>query len=515
MTLTAGRDFEWTKPSDDRRGRAAGPRRSWASASPFEPRSTPHNGADLASDRWARAVVRYRRVALLLDAAVTLCVSSAFVVSIIGIQPETIPLIALGSVGFMACVALSRGYDDRSLGDGPVEYQAVAQAGLLSAAILMTVSYASKAEISRSLVFFGVPTLVLLTFLTRVTHRRLLQRERVLRGGAMRRTLVVGDLASVSRVVTDLRRRPHDGYRITGICVPSLDESYFDTTQPATEVPVLGAIADVPQVVADRGIEVVVVADRSLSGEALRRLSWALGRAGAHLVVAPDLVEVNTPRLSLRPVAGLSLLEVEVTAPRRRLVAKATLDRAVGLALLAVATPIIAVSALLVRLTSPGSPFYRQTRVGVDGRTFTMWKLRSMYIDAGARRDALLTSSEGNGVLFKMRDDPRVTAVGRLLRRYSLDELPQLINVVRGDMSLVGPRPPLAEEVAEYGDAVHRRLRVKPGLTGLWQISGRSDLSWEESVRLDLRYVDNWSVAMDLLILWRTARAVVRASGAY
>ena len=144
-----------------------------------------------------------------------------------------------------------------------------------------------------------------------------------------------------------------------------------------------------------------------------------------------------------------------------------------------------------------------------------MWKIRSMYIDAAARRDALMVESEGNGVLFKMRQDPRVTSVGRVLRRYSLDELPQLINVVKGDMSLVGPRPPLAEEVAAYGDAVHRRLRVKPGLTGLWQISGRSDLSWEESVRLDLRYVDNWSVAMDLLILWRTARAVLRASGAY
>ena len=510
MTLIASRDSEWTKHSDDRRGRAVGPRRSWASASPFEARSTPHNGADLASDRWARAVVRYRRVALLLDTVVTVSVTSAFVLVIFGFKPETLPLIALGTVGFMACVALSRGYDDRSLGDGPVEYQAVAQAGLLAAAMLMTVSYAWKAEISRSLVFIGVPTLVLLSCLTRITHRRMLQRERVLRGGAMRRTLVVGDLASVERVVGDLLRRPHEGYRITGICVPSLDEAHL-----ATDVPVLGAIADVPQVVADRGIEVVVVADRSLSGDGLRRLSWALGRAGAHLVVAPDLVEVDAPRLSLRPVAGLSLLEVEVSPPRRRLLAKATLDRAAGLGLLAAATPIIAVSALLVRLTSPGSPFYRQTRVGVDGRAFTMWKLRSMYVDAGARRDALLVQSDGDGVLFKMRDDPRVTRVGRVLRRYSLDELPQLINVVRGDMSLVGPRPPLAEEVAAYGDAVHRRLRVKPGLTGLWQISGRSDLSWEESVRLDLRYVDNWSVGMDLLILWRTARAVVRASGAY
>ncbi|QTE28910.1 sugar transferase [Pengzhenrongella sicca] len=510
MTLTADRELEWQQPSDDRRGRAAGPRRSWASANPFVVRSTPHNDSELGADRWARAVARYRRVAVALDALVATVVTSGFMLAIVGRQPETIPLIVLGAVGFVACIAINRGYDERSLGDGPGEYQAVVQAGLLAAVTLMAVSYASMAEISRSLVFFGVPTLVLLSCLTRITHRRLLQRERVLRGSAMRRTLVVGDLAAVERVVGDLQRRPREGYHITGVCVPSLDD-----VQPRSDLPILGAVADVPQVVADRGIEVVVVAGKCLSGDALRRLSWALGRAGAHLVVAPDLVEVHAPRISLRPVAGLSLLEVEVSAPRRRQLAKATMDRAVGVALLTIAAPIIGVGALMVRATSPGSPFYRQTRVGVDGRTFTMWKLRSMYRDANARRDALLASSDGDGVLFKMRDDPRVTPVGRVLRRYSLDELPQLINVVKGDMSLVGPRPPLAEEVAAYGDSVHRRLRVKPGLTGLWQISGRSDLSWEESVRLDLRYVDNWSVGMDLLILWRTARAVVQPSGAY
>jgi exopolysaccharide biosynthesis polyprenyl glycosylphosphotransferase len=191
------------------------------------------------------------------------------------------------------------------------------------------------------------------------------------------------------------------------------------------------------------------------------------------------------------------------------------LDRVASTVLLLAASPIIAAAALAVRLTSSGPAFYRQTRVGVDGATFTMWKLRSMYVDADVRRRALAERDDGNGVLFKVREDPRVTPVGRVLRRYSLDELPQLFNVVRGDMSLVGPRPPLGEEVARYEDAAHRRLRVRPGLTGLWQVSGRSDLSWEESVRLDLRYVDNWSVAMDLMILWKTARAVVGGSGAY
>ena len=160
--------------------------------------------------------------------------------------------------------------------------------------------------------------------------------------------------------------------------------------------------------------------------------------------------------------------------------------------------------------------FFRQTRIGVDGRTFTMFKLRSMVVDAEAQRtEDLLAQSNRDGLMFKMRRDPRVTRVGGVLRRFSLDELPQLLNVVVGDMSLVGPRPPLQSEYEAYHDAVHRRLRVRPGLTGLWQVSGRADLSWDESVRLDLRYVDNWSIALDMLILWKTARAVIRGSGAY
>ena len=209
------------------------------------------------------------------------------------------------------------------------------------------------------------------------------------------------------------------------------------------------------------------------------------------------------------------LLEVETVPPRGRLLAKAMLDRLLGGLLLVVAAPLILAGALAVKVTSRGTVFFRQTRVGVDGRRFTMIKLRSMYSDAEERKAALEHRNEGDGMLFKLRDDPRVTRVGRLLRRYSVDELPQLWNVARGEMSLVGPRPPLPREVDGYQDQVLRRLHVRPGLTGLWQVSGRSDLSWDESVQLDLRYVDNWSLAMDLLILWKTGRAVLRAKGAY
>ncbi len=186
-----------------------------------------------------------------------------------------------------------------------------------------------------------------------------------------------------------------------------------------------------------------------------------------------------------------------------------------GIVLLVIAAPVIALAAIAVRLTSRGKAFFPQHRIGLDGDTFTMYKLRSMVQDAEARRIEIEALSDRDGLMFKMHADPRVTKVGKFLRRYSLDELPQLWNVVKGDMSLVGPRPPLPSEYEAYHDAVHRRLRVRPGLTGLWQVSGRADLTWEESVRMDLRYVDNWSIALDLQILWKTARAVIRGSGAY
>jgi exopolysaccharide biosynthesis polyprenyl glycosylphosphotransferase len=283
------------------------------------------------------------------------------------------------------------------------------------------------------------------------------------------------------------------------------------------DVPVVGTLSDIPQAVIDHEVDVVIVAGSGLSSSSLRRLSWALDRTGADLVVAPGLVEVAGPRLRVRPAAGLSLLHVDTPEDHEgRLLGKALLDRSLGIVLFVLALPVIAVSAVLVKATSRGPAFFAQERMGRDGQPFTMWKLRSMVTGADAlRTTALLEQSDRDGLMFKMRRDPRITRVGGWLRRYSLDELPQLWNVVRGDMSLVGPRPPLRSEYDQYHDAVHRRLRVKPGLTGLWQVSGRADLSWEESVRLDLRYVDNWSVALDLQIMWKTGRAVLFGSGAY
>ncbi|WP_136518702.1 sugar transferase [Cellulomonas telluris] len=492
----------------DRRRPSGGPRISWASATPYveHPREPL---AALDADNWATASAGYaRRVALgdLLVAAVVVPVLVVVCAPYVRGEPWW-ALVAVAA--FLALVALFRGYDRRSLGSGAVEYQAVLRAGVGSAAAVAIGGVALGELLPRGLVAATVLTLTAGSLVARHVQRRRLHRRRTY-GAAMARTVVVGDAASVHHVIADLRGAPHHGYRVVGVCLPSIQD-----VPPQDGAPTLGALADIPQVAFDHRVDVVIVTGSELSGEALRRLSWALGRMGVDLVVAPGLVEVLGPRIQLRPTAGLSLLSVETQAPRRRMLAKSALDRALGALLLLGALPVVLAAALAVRLSSPGPAFFRQERIGVDGRAFTLWKLRSMYVDAEARRAALLGSSDRDGLMFKMHRDPRITPVGRLLRRYSVDELPQLWNVVRGDMSLVGPRPPLPSEVAEYEDAVFRRLRVRPGLTGLWQVSGRADLSWEESVRLDLRYVDNWSVAMDLLILWKTGRAVFGGSGAY
>jgi len=510
MTLTADHASAPYFERRERRGRAIEPRRSWASAQPFVARRTRFNSsAEHESLSWRVSGHRYASVTAAADLSMTAVVAAGVLLASGATPVATAGWSAASAAVFVGLVASFKGYRAASLGDGPVEFQSVGRASIAAAVLLMVLGFVAEVAVPRTAVLVGVPVLALGAAGLRHHRRRALHRRRR-RGEAMMSTLVVGDEGPVGRLIADLGGAPHHGYRIEGVCSPAVD-----STDHVGGVPVLGGVADVVQVAADRAAEVVIVAGTSVSGPALRRLSWALGRVGAHMVVVPDLVEVAAPRLTVRPTAGLSLLEVEVDSPRPRLVAKSVLDATLTAVLLVLASPVIGAAALAVRLTSPGGAFYQQTRVGVDGRRFTMWKLRTMYADADARRAELAAHSDRDGVMFKMHDDPRVPPVGKVLRRFSIDELPQLWNVVRGDMSLVAPRPPLVSEVEAYEDQVHRRLRVKPGLTGLWQVSGRADLSWDESVRLDLRYVDNWSVTMDLLILWKTGRAVLRGSGAY
>jgi len=417
-------------------------------------------------------------------------------------------------VAWVVAVALSRGYEPRYFAAGPDEFRSVLRSGVGLTAVIAVASYATRSEVARGFVVLAIPVTVMVAVLLRYGLRKDLHRHRF-RGRCMRRVLVVGRDSQAATLSEHLEKRPPDGFRVVAICRPRSD------AQPLDEVDGLRAEeldeADIMAAVDRYAVDVVAVAsDPDLTGQSLRRLSWALEQRGVELIVSPGIIEVAGPRISVRPVAGLSLLHLErpsVSGGPHLL--KSVFDRAMALALVLLAAPLLLALAVAVRLTSRGPVLFRQRRVGRAGIEFTMLKFRSMYVDAEQRLGDLRALSDGNTVLFKLRDDPRVTPLGRIIRRFSLDELPQLINVLRGEMSLVGPRPPLPQEVALYAADATRRMLVKPGLTGLWQVSGRSDLSWEESVRLDLRYVDNWSMTLDLLILWKTARAVVRGSGAY
>ncbi len=324
--------------------------------------------------------------------------------------------------------------------------------------------------------------------------------------------MAVGHAPAVADLVAALRRDKHNGLSVVGACLAGRSMLH-----EIEGVPIVGGLGSVSAAVGQFGADTVaVLACPEMGGIRLRELAWELEETGTDLCVAPALIDVAGPRTTIRPVAGLPLLQLdhpELAGGKQ--VIKAVFDRLVaGLALI-VLTPVFVVVAMAIRLDDQGPVFFRQTRVGRVGQTFKLFKFRTMVVDAEQRKLELEALNEGAGVLFKMRKDPRVTNVGVLLRRWSLDELPQLFNVLIGDMSLVGPRPALPREVARYGDHMRRRLAVKPGITGLWQVSGRSGLSWEEAFRLDLRYVDNWSIMLDLHILWKTFSAVIHGSGAY
>jgi exopolysaccharide biosynthesis polyprenyl glycosylphosphotransferase len=414
---------------------------------------------------------------------------------------------------WVAAAGTTRAYDDRIIGLGSEEFQRIIHAFVALTAAVAFFSYATKAEVARGYMVLALPVAALSSLLGRYAVRKWLHRARQ-RGRCVHRVIAVGGEYAVLDLIIRLRREQHAGMLVRGACL-----AYGDGAQLiAHGVPVLGGLEDVRAAIQATGADTVAVTS---SGEIdparLRRLAWDLEGTATDLVVAPGLIEVAGPRLHIRPVTGLPLLHVEEPefAGARRVI-KGAVDRVVAGTALLLFSPVLLVIAMAVRFSSPGPAIFRQTRIGKDGREFTMLKFRSMYIDAEARRAELAGRNErAEGPLFKIKNDPRVTRVGRVLRRMSLDELPQLINVAAGSMSLVGPRPPLPEEVALYKDDVRRRLLVKPGLTGLWQISGRSDLTWDESVRLDLRYVENWSLALDLMILWKTAAAISRARGAY
>ncbi|MGY1812805.1 sugar transferase [Blastococcus sp. SYSU D00820] len=426
-----------------------------------------------------------------------------------GVRPMVVPgLAVLLPVVWIAAMSLARSYEQRFLWDGPEEFRRVASAGAMVLAAVGFGSWALQLAVARGFVVVTIPLAGLLTLAWRQAARKALHRQRR-QGRALQTTLLVGHRNGIAALHEQMRRETHHGYRVVGCCLPATGDRVFDG------LPVLGGLDEVAAVVDFYEVDTVAVLPTpELDGSALRRLGWELERTRAELLLAPAVTELAGPRVSIRPTCGLPLLHVERPELRgvRRLV-KEAFDRSAALLGVLAVLPVLVGIAVAVKVTSAGPVLFRQERVGRGGRTFSMLKFRSMVVDAD--RPPVEGTGDGNGVLFKLRADPRVTPVGRFLRKHSLDELPQLLNVLRGDMSLVGPRPPLPGEVERYGVDMRRRFLVKPGLTGLWQVSGRSDLSWDDSVRMDVRYVENWSLAFDLMILAKTVRAVLRGDGAY
>jgi len=403
---------------------------------------------------------------------------------------------------------------DRVVGTGSNEYKLIVDVSLRVFGVFAIAAFLFHVDLARGYILMAFPLGTLVLLLSRWLWRQWLIVQRG-QGRFSAHVLLVGSQNTVEHFARQLALQPSAGYRVVGAC---LHEPLSATVAGDLEVPVYGDFDDLAlALVRSKADTVVITSSDHLSPERVMELSWSLEPGGQHLVVAPSLSGIGGPRIHTRPVVGFPLIHVETpTYSGQKLFAKRFFDVLAGSLMVVVASPILLVIALLVKVTSPGPVFFLQDRVGLNGKPFRMIKFRSMVVDAEARLEQLSSPRDrGNSMLFKMKDDPRVTRVGGLLRRFSLDELPQLINVVKGDMALVGPRPPLAREVEKYARHVHRRFLVKPGITGLWQTSGRSNLSWEDSVRLDLFYVENWSMTGDLIILWRTARAVLSRDGAY
>ncbi|MBN1172503.1 MAG: sugar transferase [Micromonosporaceae bacterium] len=387
------------------------------------------------------------------------------------------------------------------------------EACMAAAAVTPVICLLSGQSTLISVATAAIVTTAALTLLGRIAAVAALRAMR--RRSGRHRALIVGPSTSVAGIVAAIRRDRTNELSPAAICV--VDDPAGLPPGPLP-LPVLCGCQDIAATASTLGCPtVIVVPSAHLDGIRLRRLAWALMDADIDLIIAPTIEEVVADRVTMSDVGGRLLLHIQAprfSGPLR--LAKEFLDRSAAAVLLIIAAPLMGLIALLIRLTSPGPAVFRQRRVGRNGREFTCLKFRTMTVDADRRREELAHLNErGEGLLFKIRHDPRVTPIGSWLRRSSLDELPQLVNVLRGEMSLVGPRPPLPSEVANYDEDLRRRLLVKPGLTGLWQVSGRSELPWPEAVRLDLTYVDNWSPALDTEIMLRTAAAVVRGTGAY
>jgi exopolysaccharide biosynthesis polyprenyl glycosylphosphotransferase len=408
---------------------------------------------------------------------------------------------------------VARAWEASVLGQGSQEFSRQLRGFVGAGIVVALVGLAVQLPEARPWAFAVLPLAWGLAAVGRLALRKRLHRLRA-EGRAMARVLAVGTEDAVEALVDRTRRAPHHGWVVAGVCTPT--GAGPDGAPTISGVPVVGDLDSVATLALAGHYDAVSVGQApGWTPRRLQQLAWDLEGSRTQLVVDPGLMEIAGPRLHVANVDGLPLLRLtHPTFAGVPMLLKGAFDRLAALLILLLIWPVLL--GLVIAVRGDGGPaFFRQTRVGRGGREFRVFKFRSMVVDAETRLAGLQAHNEGAGLLFKMRDDPRVTPIGRVMRKYSLDELPQLLNVLGGSMSLVGPRPPLPREVEGYERAAQRRLLVKPGITGLWQVSGRSDLSWDETVRLDLRYVENWTLALDALILVKTVRAVLSGGGAY
>ncbi|HSX67843.1 sugar transferase [Nocardioides sp.] len=424
------------------------------------------------------------------------------------------PLVVAPLIGviWLGSLLIRGAYRRRILGAGHDEFQLVVTSTFVAAGALGATAFLADIQVSRAFVVlmfvFGLAALPVGRYaLRKVVHG--LRR----RGALLTRVVAVCEPRALDELVTQLARTPHLGYQVVGTCVPGLSQE----ADVSLAVPLFGGVDSIVEACELTGAHTVLVGGGGAStSRALRQIGWELEGRNVDLVVVPSLIDVAGPRLHMRHLAGLPLVHIEEPGVRRAGgLAKRAFDIVVASLMLVLLSPLMLAIALAVKVSDGGPVFFRQERTGRNGTTFRMTKFRSMVVDADAKLAELSDFNDVDDVLFKMRNDPRVTRIGRPIRKWSLDELPQLFDVLRGDMSLVGPRPPLPREVELYPPEMHRRMLVRPGLTGLWQISGRSDLPFDEAVRMDLYYVDNWSIVGDVIIMLKTARAVVMSRGAY
>lgn len=409
------------------------------------------------------------------------------------------------ALAWLAALAIFDTRNRHIVGSGVGEYRRIVNATSTVFGALVIFCFFVRMDLARGLFVIALPVGIALLVLSRWLWRQWL-RARQRRRTYVYRAVVAGEPQKVAHVIESIRRSEGSGFDIVGAVTARGKDS------AVAGVPVLGGYDAIQQIMDGADIDTLIITSADdLGPEQLRHVGWAVADRDKDLVVALALTDVAGPRIHSRPVAGLPLVYVSypMLEGYKRFI-KRSFDIVASSLMIALASPLLIGTAIAIRLDGPGPIFYQQTRIGRRGNPFGMMKFRSMVANADDQLASLLdlqgTSAQP---LHKVINDPRITKIGRFIRKYSIDELPQLFNVFLGTMSLVGPRPQREAEVALYDDAAHRRLLVKPGMSGLWQVSGRSALSWDDAIRLDLYYVENWSFTQDIQILFRTVRAVV------